>query len=161
VSKFVTLVKSAGVVSIAAILDRIGANKYTTEFEGAQTNFGPNDDQIAMKLADSASNTDADTALAAAALPVVSSSLLDITVDVGTWIVADLTSIVAYPSDTKFAKVAIAIDDATGNPEVYVFEKTTGAYGSLPGGKTFCVDLKEYSVPAAGTVLTELNDWIN
>lgn len=156
----VVLVKEAGYFSVEKILDGMGQKKYTTEFEGVSTRFGSSSNQLAMHLDGAADDTDAVAALAAIQLPVCTSSLLDITVDVGTLIVTDVTSITADSSDEKFAKVSVVVDDTTGDPEIYVFEKTTGAYGALPGGKTLAVDLKEYSVPAAGSALTEINDWI-
>lgn len=156
----VTLVKEAGYFSVKRILHGMGGKKYLAEFLGVSARFGVSSNQLAMHLDPAASDTDAVAALAAIQLPTCTSSLLDITVNVGTLIVADLTSIVADPSDEKFVKVSIAVDDTTGDPEVYVFEKTTGAYGDLPAGKTLCVDLKEYSVAAAGSALVEINDWI-
>jgi len=156
----VTLVKSAGSVTIVNILKCICTVKYGVDFLGSSSGFGAGSNELAIHIDDGASDVDAVAALAAAALPTCSKNLLDITVDAGTWIVADVTSITADAVDEKFVKVTIAVDDITGDPEVVVYEKTTGAYGDIPAGKTECGMLKEYSLPALGTDLTEINDWI-
>jgi hypothetical protein len=156
----VTLIKEAGLRTILGILSCIGSIKYGAEYKGASTHFGSSSDQLAMHLSDGQVDTDAVAALAAAALPACSHNLLDITVDAGTWVVADVTSIVADPAEITTVKATIAVDDISGDPEVVIYEKTTGVYGNVPAGKTHCSDLKEYTLAAAGTSLTEINDWI-
>ena len=156
----VLLVKDIGLVSGLNILDKIVRNKYGANSFGVTTHFGPSSDSLVVHLEDGQATTEADTAMAAIELPTCTHSALDITVNVGTYIVNDVTAIVADGAETKFAKVSIAVDNTTGAPEVYIFEKTTGVYGDLPAGKTFATDLKEYSVVASGTALTEINNWI-
>jgi hypothetical protein len=116
--------------------------------------------QATVHLVDGQDPADAETLLTAIALPTCSHASLAITVDVGTLIVADVTNITADPTDLKSVKVALSKDDTTGALEVTVYEKTTGEYGAVPGGKTHVADLKEYTVVAAGSALTEVNDWI-
>ena len=157
----IVLVKSAGKDSALNILDKVGAVKYPGKYHGSSSGFGASSNQLAMHIDDGETNTNADTALAAIEIPTCAHSSLDITVNVGTYVVTDVTSIVADGSDTKFVKVTVAVDDTTGDPEVVVYEKTTGAYGNVPAGKTHATDLKEYSVPASGSTLTEINDWIS
>ena len=156
-----TLVKEAGVFSALQIIDQRSLFEYPVEHAGASTRFGANADQLAIHLTGSPSLTAADAILAAIQTPTCTSSLLDITVNVGTYLVNDVTSIVADATDELFAKASIVIDDVSGVIEVIAFTKTTGEYGSSPAGKTFCCDLKEYSVPAAGTALTEINNFIS
>jgi len=156
----VVLVKDVGHVSIVEILNCLGTKEYASEFLGVSSGYGPSSNQLAMHLDDAADDTDAVAALAAAALPTCSSSLLDITVNVGTWIVSDVTSIVADPTEIKTVKASVLIDDTTGALEVHAFEKTTGEYGAVPAGKTLCTDLKEYTLAAAGSALVEAKDFI-
>jgi hypothetical protein len=146
--------------TIVAILDCIGKVKYTTEFLGISSNFGASSNELAMHLDDAADDTIAVATLAAAALPTCSDSGLDITVNAGTWLVSDVTSVTADASDEKTLKATIAIDDTSGDIEVIVYEKTVGEYGSVPAGKVHCEDLKEYTLAALGSSLTEVNDWI-
>jgi len=86
---------------------------------------------------------------------------LQINTDVGNEVVADTYIVTADPSDTTYAKVVLGMDDSNGDLEIFVLEKTTGVYGSLPAGKSLISDLKEFSVPAAGTVLTEEQNFID
>lgn len=156
-----TLVKDIN-HSVAAlhIIDCRGAFLYPTEFLGASSGFGTSSNQIAIHLSGSPSLTDADQELSDIQIPTCTSSLLDITVNVGAHVVTDVTSITADPSDQKLVLMSAVIDDTSGAIEILAFEKTTGEYGAMPAGKTLCGDLKEYSVPAAGTVLTEINNFI-
>lgn len=78
---------------------------------------------------------------------------LDITADVGSAIVADVTSIVADPDDTKFCLVSVIRDDITSLLEIQVQEKVLGNYGDTPAGKTWECDIAEFFVVAAGTTL--------
>lgn len=113
-----------------------------------------------VHLADGQDTANAEALLEAIEKPTCVAASLAITTDLGTLIVGDVTNITADPTDTKFVKVALVKDDASGAIEVAVFEKTTGDYGDVPVGKTHVADLKEFSVPAAGSALTEINDWI-
>jgi len=143
------------------ILSRRAKFLYPTEFDGASAHFGSNSDQIVIHLTGSPSLTDADQALADIEKPTCTFSLLDITVNVGALVVNDVTSIDDDPLDEKFIKVVVVIDDVSGAIQIYVLEKTTEQYPSLPAGKTFCANLKEYSLAAAGTTLVEINDFID
>ena len=156
----VTLVKEAGIVTIVGILDCVGKIEYTTEFLGVSSRYGVNDNQLAIHLDGGADDTDAVAALAAAALPTCTSSGLDITANVGTWVVDDVTSITADPTEIKTCLVSTMIDTTTAAVSIYVFEKTTGAYGDPPAGKMHCSNLKEYTLAAAGSTLAEINDYI-
>jgi len=154
------LVKEAGPQTALQIIDCRSLFEYPTEHDGASTRFGSSSNQLAIHLTGSPSLTAADAILAAIQTPTCTSSLLDVTVNVGTYLVSDVTSIVADPDDELFAKISVAIDDTTGVLEVIAFTKTTGEYGSPSAGKTVCADLKEYSVPAAGSALSEINNFI-
>ena len=89
-------------------------------------------------------------------VPEAVAVLLDITTNVGSAIVDDVTSIVADPDDTKFALVSVIRDDGTGVLEIQVQEKVLGNYGGTPAGKTWECDVAEFSVVAAGTELVEV-----
>ena len=155
------LVKEAGIATAVQIIDCRSFFEYPTEHAGASSRFGASDNQLAIHLTGSPSLTEADAILAAIQTPTCTSSLLAVTVNVGTYLVSDVTNITADPDDELFAKITVAIDDTTGVIEVIAFTKTTGEYGLPPAGKTFCADLKEYSVPAAGSTLTEIQDFIS
>jgi hypothetical protein len=156
----VTKIKEIGFVTGLLVMDCKSFNEYPSNHTGASANFGSGSDEIVIHLSGSPDTTEANNILTAIDLPTCTSSGLDITVNCGTYLVDDETSITADPSETKYVKVVICIDDASGDIETCVFTKTTGEYGSVPAGKTLCADMKEYSVPASGTTLTELNDWI-
>lgn len=89
-------------------------------------------------------------------VPIAVAALLDITTNVGSAIVNDVTSIVADPTNTKFVLVSVVRDDGTGLLEIQVQEKTTGSYAPTPAGKTWECDIAEFSVSAAGTALVEV-----
>jgi len=89
-------------------------------------------------------------------VPTAVATLLDITTNVGSAIVDDVTSIVADPDDTKFCLVSVVRDDGTGLLEIQVQEKVLGNYGETPAGKTWECDIQEFSVVAAGTELVEV-----
>lgn len=87
--------------------------------------------------------------------PTAVASGLDITANVGSVIVDDVTSIVADPDNTKFCLVSVIRDDITALLEIQVQEKVLGNYGTTPDGKTWECDIAEFSVVAAGTDLVE------
>jgi hypothetical protein len=89
-------------------------------------------------------------------IPTAVAVLLQITTNVGSAIVNDLTNIVADPAETKFVRVSVIRDDGTGALEVLVEEKTTGVYAGVPVGKTLEQIINEFSVVAAGTDLVEV-----
>lgn len=156
----VSQIKNAGLITILSVIDAKGLFDYPTEYDGASANFGINDNELVIHLTGSPNENNANNILTAAALPTCTSSLLDITTNLGTYISNDVTSVVADPNDEKFVKISIVIDDVSGDIEAIAFEKTTEIYGDIPAGKTFCCDLKEFSVPAAGTTLTEVKNFI-
>jgi len=85
---------------------------------------------------------------------------LDIKTNVGSAIVNDIYAVTADPTDKKFIKMSILRDTGTSVLEIAAFEKTTGEYGSIPAGKILEMDLKEFSVIAAGTTLVLETSWI-
>lgn len=152
--------KNVGGVTAGNIMRYRAKHEYPVEFSGTSTGFGNDSDQIAIHLNGAPDETPAQVILTAIELPTCTASGLVVTSNVGTYIVADLTTVVADPDDTKFVKISVAIDDTTGVLEIIAFEKTTESYGNPPAGKTVCCDLKEWSVPALGTVLTLVTDFI-
>lgn len=92
--------------------------------------------------------------------PTCIASGLNITTNFGTFIVDDVHAVVADPALETRAKVSIVLEKSTWTASVVVFEKTDGEYDSLPSTHALLADLKEFSVPAVGTDLVELNDWI-
>jgi len=151
----VVKVKEAGVHTALRVIHRKAVQEYGANAKGASMRIGPERDQLAIHLADGQSSTVADAILSAIALPTCVSSGLVITTNVGTYVVGDEITVTADATDTKYVLVTILIDDTSGDPEIYAYEKTTGQYGQVPAGKTQCTRLKEYSIPALGTVLTE------
>lgn len=88
--------------------------------------------------------------------PTATASGLDITTNVGSAIVNDVTSITADPDDTKYVKVSVVRDDTTTDLEIQVEEKVLGNYSGTPAGKTLECEIKEFSLVAAGTALVEV-----
>ncbi len=103
--------------------------------------------------------TNADNLLTALQKPVVEpdgGTPLQINTDVGTEVVADTHLVVASGSEKKWIKMVLGMDDVSGALEIFALERLDSqVYGSLPGGKTFVADLKEFSTPVSGTSLTE------
>ncbi len=82
---------------------------------------------------------------------------LQITVDVLPVIVADVTTVVADPTDTKFILVSMSYDKAADVFAVVVREKTTGQYVDLSSPDEVLVeDFQEYSLAAGGSTLVEV-----
>ena len=156
----VSKVNNIGFLTGILVVDCRSMNAYPSNHLGVSSHFGVSSDETVIHLSGSPDTTAADDILTAVDMPTCTSSGLDITVNCGTYLVTDVTSITADPTETKYVKVVICIDDTSGDIDVCVFTKTTGEYGSVPSGKTLCADLKEYSVPAAGSTLTEIINWI-
>ncbi len=82
---------------------------------------------------------------------------LQITVDVDPVIVADVTTVVADPTDTKFVLVSMSYDKAADVFAVVVRERTTGQYADLLSPDEVLVeDFQEYSLAAGGSTLVEV-----
>jgi hypothetical protein len=88
--------------------------------------------------------------------PTAVASGLDITTNVGSAIVDDVTAITADPDDIKYIRVSVVRDDTSGNLEIQVEEKVLGNYSGTPEGKTLEYEIKEFSLVAAGTDLVEI-----
>jgi hypothetical protein len=88
--------------------------------------------------------------------PTATASGLDITTNVGSAIVNDVTAITADPDDIKYVKVSVVRDDTSGDLEIQIEEKVLGNYSGTPAGKTFECEVKEFSLVAAGTDLVEV-----
>ncbi|MHA1806198.1 MAG: hypothetical protein ACTSX2_01325 [Candidatus Thorarchaeota archaeon] len=88
--------------------------------------------------------------------PTAVAAGLNITTNVGSVIVDDVTAITADPDDTKYVKVSVVRDDASTLLEIQVEEKVLGNYSGTPEGKTLECEIKEFSLVAAGTDLVEV-----
>jgi len=139
-------------------LNVMGKIKYGSDFGGITST--PSMPEIIAHMVSSINETAMGDLIDNSSTPICTVSGLDITTNFGSHIVNDIDTIVADPTDTLFAKVSLLIDDTTGDPEVYIFIKTDGLYGNIPAGKIWAADLKEFSVPAAGTILIEIQNWI-
>lgn len=153
----VSTIKEAGDDTILLLLDAKGGASYPAKYHGSSAHAGPDSNKLSMDLSDGENPALAIAILAAVEKPTCTASVLTITTDFGTYIVADSTVIVADPTDTKFVKTVLSLD-VSDNFQVESLEKTTGVYG-LPVGSS-PVDLKEFSVPAAGSTLTEVQNFI-
>ena len=158
----VSLVKSAGFGTAVQIIDAKGANAYPVEYEGCSVNLPPGYNEITMHLTGAPDPTDANAILAGVDLPTCAHALLAITVNAGTFLVNDVTNVVADPTLEKTLKVTLACVDATGDLEVVVYEKTEESdYAeNPPAGRTHAADLKEYTLAAAGVSLQEVANFI-
>ncbi len=82
---------------------------------------------------------------------------LQITVNVNSVIVDDVTNVTADPTDAKMILVSMSYNKATDVFAVVVREKTTGLYVDLDSPDEVLVDdLQEYSLVANGTTLVEV-----
>jgi len=88
--------------------------------------------------------------------PTAVAAGLNITTNVGSAIVDDVTAVGADPDDTKYVKVSVVRDDASTLLEIQVEEKVLGNYSGTPEGKTLECEIKEFSLVAAGTDLVEV-----
>ena len=156
----VSLVKEAGFRTAVSVLSARNNHDYGVNFKGVSARLGNSGNELQVYLNNGQSTTDAAQSMADIALATCIASLLAITSNVGAMIVADVYNVTADPSDEKFVKMVVGIDDTTGVMEMFALEKTVGEYGSLPAGKTEVSSLKEFSVPAAGSSLTETFNFI-
>jgi len=115
---------------------------------------------VTAQLTDDAPAAFATTFLNGLDNPSCDASGLDITTNFGTFIVDDVHSVVVDPALETRVKVTLAVEKGTWNLDVLVFEKTDGDYDDVPSTHETIAELKEFSLPAAGSELTELNDWI-
>jgi hypothetical protein len=133
---------------------------------GAGPNFSRWDGSAWLEIADpdqpkSAAEAAIKSALFADPLegfvPSVVAVGLQITVDVDPVIVADVTTVVADPTDAKLILVSMSYDKSTDLFAVVVREKTTGQYADLVSPDEVLVeDFQEYSLAAGGTTLVEV-----
>ncbi len=86
----------------------------------------------------------------------VTAALLVITSSIESLVDDDETTIVADPTDTKFALVCYVYNDSTDAFSLQVFEKTTGLYADLLPPEYLVEALAEFSVVAGGTELVEV-----
>jgi hypothetical protein len=153
----VALIKEAGNVTVLEAIDAKSAAAYPGKHLGSSAHFGAASNKLAVHLEDGESPTLAEAILAAIEKPTVSAASLTITSNFGTYIVADDTVITADPTEVKFVKIVLSLDG--GNDfQIEALEKTTGAYGTPTGSSP--IDLKEFSVQAAGSTLTEVQNFI-
>lgn len=157
----VSISKDVGLISAIGVLHYCSKHLYPSNEDGASGNHKGILHNTVIHLTGSPNTSDAVDLLNDIQKPTCTSSLLKITVNCGNFVVNDQTDIVADPTNTKYVKVTLVLNDSSGAVEVYIFEKTVGSYGSLPAGKTHICNLKEFSVLASGTSLTLVKDFIN
>lgn len=75
-------------------------------------------------------------------------------------LLTDNDTYTADPTYIKYVLVTLVVDDTTKALEMVSYEKTTGEYGAVPGGKTHAGNLKEYSIAISGTTMTEIESWL-
>ncbi len=148
-----------GKFTSARVMHEKATFEYAISFIGASV-LGVNQNKVSITLIDAADPAEANNILTSIEKPTCVSAELSIDTNVGTYVVNDLVNILADPTDTKFVKISIAIDTITGILEILAFEKTILEYGPPPAGKLVVTDLKEFSVPALGTSLTEIQNFI-
>ncbi len=79
---------------------------------------------------------------------------LNITVNVDTIVVDDVTTVTADETDTKQVKVCCVYNSTSDTFSVVLFEKTTGLYDDLASNEDLAADFGEWEVVANGTDLT-------
>jgi len=154
----VSVVKDVGLDTALHVIDVRALFEYPVDADGSSSRFGIGENEVAIHLIGSPSDVEGLAILAAVELPVCTAAVLTVTVDIGTYLVNDQTTVT--DEINKFVLVCIAIDDVTGVIEVLLFEKSglLAEYGVAPAGKTLVVKLKEYEVVAAA--LVEIGDFI-
>lgn len=91
--------------------------------------------------------------------PTCSDTGLQADVTVGTLLDTNDT-FSAHATEVKTVLVTVGMDDTTKALEIISYEKTTGEYGSIPGGKTHGYNLKEYTIAALASTMTEVQSWL-
>lgn len=81
---------------------------------------------------------------------------LDLTVNIESLVVDDVTSVVADSTDTKSVLVCYVYDENLDTFSLQVFEKTTGLYADMLLEELLVRCLGEWQVVANGTELTEV-----
>ncbi len=155
----VSVVKNVGIDTALHILDARALFEYPGVADGSSSRFGESEDEVAIHLINGGDETAALAILNAVELPTCVAAVLTVTVNIGTYLVDDETTVV--DEINKFVLVCIAIDDVTGVIEVLLFEKSgiLAEYGVAPDGKTLVVKLKEYETTAGA--LVEIGDFIS
>jgi len=85
-----------------------------------------------------------------------SASGLTITSSVSQFGLNDTTNVTADATDTKYAIIKLIYNSTTDTFLLTSYEKTTGAYATLAADELLLATVKEYSVVANGTTLTEV-----
>jgi len=154
----VSIRKDVGLHSALQVVDARSKFEYPVEADGASANFGADGDRLAIHLTGTPDITAAEAILEAVELPTCTAAVLTVTVNIGTYLVDDLTTVIDELN--KFVLVCIAVDDVTGVIEVLLFEKSglLAEYGVAPAGKTLVAKLKEYET--TGGNLVEIEDFI-
>ena len=88
--------------------------------------------------------------------PTAVASGLNITTNVGSAIVDDITAITADPTDIKYVKVSVMRKDDDGVLSILVEEKVLGNYSGVPDDYTLECEITQFSLAAAGTDLVEV-----
>jgi hypothetical protein len=155
----VSVVKDVGLNTALHVIDARAEFEYPGVSDGSSSRFGVDENEVAVHLLDGADTTAALAILNAVEIPTCAAAVLTVTVNIGTLLVNDTTTVIDEVN--KFVLVCVAIDDTTGVIEVLLFEKSglLAEYGVAPAGKTLVVKLKEYEVVAAA--LVEIGDFIS
>ena len=140
----VTVIKEAGTRTAVRVLKHKSRFDYPVEANGASAKITPAQNDLTIHLTGTPDETAADALLVAIALPTCTASLLAITVNVGTFLVNDLTNVTADPTLNKFFLVKITMNESTGVLGVEVCERTTEPF-PLPTN-TDVANLKQYSL---------------
>jgi len=155
-------VKEEGNSTVLSVIDALASFNYGNDYYGSSSHFGPGNNQLAIHLAgESPDQTDALSILGNVKKPTCTDSGLVITVNEGTYIVNAQETITADVSEITYIMASILQDTTSGLLEFYVFTKTTGSFAPTPAGTVLVCDLKQYSTPANGVVLTEINNFID
>jgi len=154
----VSIIKEAGTRTTVRVLKHKTRFDYPVEANGASAKITPAQNDLTIHLIGSPDETAANTLLTAIALPTCTHNLLAITVNVGTFLVNDITNVTADPTLIKFFLAKIVMNETTGALSIVVCEKITEEY-PIPTD-TMVANLKEYSLEPAGTALVEIKDHI-
>ena len=143
------------------ILTTLNQANYGANFK-AQNTFlaGAVDSSIHVMLASGQSETFASDKIDDIAYPTCEDTGLQVDVVVGS-LLTDTDTYTADPAEIKYILVTLVVDDTTKALEMVSYEKILPAnYGATPGGKTHAVNLKEYTIAAAGSTMTEIESWL-
>lgn len=158
----IKLKKNIGSVTAVEVLDALGTYHYGNDFDGASSDFGPDLDNAVIHLIGSPDEAKANDMLAQVALPTCTVDGLSVTLNCGTLVVDDVTTVTADAEEDKQIRMVLGLNDNNGRIVVFALEKfAEGTFPDLPNERTFVTRICDFSLVANGTELVLIKDYIS